>query len=142
MIAGQLALVAAAVFAGAAIYINVAEQPARLTLPAGALLAEWKASYKRGLAMQASLAVVGALLGVLAYISGGSWRWLAGTALLIANWPYTLLIIMPMNKQLASIAMESAGEQTRALIEIWGRLHMVRSFLGVAAAAVFLWALP
>jgi hypothetical protein len=67
VLAGQLALIAAALFAGAAVYINVAEQPARLGLGDGSLLTEWKSAYKRGFAMQAPLALIGSVLGLLAW---------------------------------------------------------------------------
>ena len=55
MLAGRLALIAAALFAGAAIYISVAEQPARLDLGDQALFTEWRSAYKRGFAMQAAV---------------------------------------------------------------------------------------
>src|ERR1700738_4492140 len=74
MLSGQLALTTAAVFTGAAIYINVAEQPARLQLDDRSILAEWKPAYKRGYMMQASLAVAGGLFGFVAYFNAPDWR--------------------------------------------------------------------
>lgn len=90
MLAGRLALVAAALFAGAAIYVNVAEQPARLDLGDKAPFTEWRSAYKRGFAMQAPLALVGSVLGLSAWWQTNDWRWLVGAMILIANWPYTL----------------------------------------------------
>ena len=116
MFAGHLALIAAAIFAGAAIYINAAEQPARLLLDDRALLAEWQTAYKRGTAMQAPLAIVGFVLGLIAWWYSGNWRWVVGALLIIANWPYTLLGIMPTNHRLEAISTDRAGSEVRALI--------------------------
>lgn len=141
MIMGLLALTAAALFAGAAIYINIAEQPARLTLDDRALLAQWKPAYARGFAMQATLAVVGFLLGVGAWWSMHNVMWLAGAVVLLANWPYTLLVIMPVNHKLNAIELDRAGPESRALIVRWGGLHARRTMLGFLATALFLFAM-
>jgi Domain of unknown function (DUF1772) len=140
MLAGQLALITAALFTGAAIYVNVAEQPARLLLDDRALLTEWKPAYKRGFAMQAPLALIGFILGALAALLQSEWRWLAGALVLLTNWPFTLLAIMPTNKRLMATEAQNAGPGSRELIKRWGQLHAVRSGLGATATALFLWA--
>ena len=140
MLAGHLALIVAALFTGAAVYINVAEQPARLLLDDHALLREWKPSYKRGLAMQAPLAVAGFVLGVIAWWQSSEWSWLAGTVLLLANWPYTLLGVMPTNNRLMATDPSAADLDIRGLVVKWGGLHAVRSVLGALATVAFLWA--
>jgi uncharacterized membrane protein len=142
MIAGQLALTVAAIFAGAAFYVGFAEQPARLGLDDRSLLIEWKPAYKRGAAMQAPLAIVGFLFGLLAWWQTGGWLWLLGAVVLVANWPYTLLVIMPTNNKLMALDPASAGPDSRKLIEKWARLHAGRTALGLAATLVFLWASP
>jgi hypothetical protein len=58
------ALATAAIFFGAAFYVNFAEQSARLNLDDR---------------------------------QTGVWLWLVGALVLVANWPYTLLVIVPTN---------------------------------------------
>lgn len=141
MFAGLLALTTASAFAGAALYVNVAEQPARLRLDDKTLLAEWKRSYARGFTMPAILVVVSALLGLRAADQASDWRWIIGAILIFMNLPFTLLGIMPTNNKLNAIAPDAAGPTSRALIETWGRLHAVRTSIGIASVLAYLWAL-
>lgn len=140
MLTGQLALVTAALFAGAALYINVAEQPARLKLDHRSLLAEWQPAYKRGAAMQAPLAVAGFLFGLAAWWQADHPGWAIGALLMIANWPVTFFIIMPTNDQLMKIDPAAAGNESRELIVRWGVLHAMRTALGIMATIAFLFA--
>jgi hypothetical protein len=137
---GLLALVGAAIFAGVALYVNVVAQPARLSLDDRALLIEWKPSYRRGAAMQAPLALVGCLLGLIAWWQTSQPDFLIGAVAIIAPVPWTLAVIKPVNDTLMATESDRAGPQTRALVLKWGALHAVRTALGALATAAFLWA--
>ena len=137
MILTSLALASAAAFAGAAAYVNLSEQPARLSLDDASLLKEWKPSYARGLEMQATLALVSGLLGLAAFYFEQRPAAALGGVLLLANWPYTLLVMASTNKALAATADQDAGPATRARIITWGKLHAVRTCLGIAGAGAF-----
>ena len=136
---GLLALVTASIFFGAAIYINVAENPARVALDDGDALAQWRSAYRRGFAMQAPLALVSALLGGVAWSTTNDPLWALGAVIMLANWPYTLLAIMPINRQLEATGSGS-DPITRDLLVRWGRLHAMRSLLGAAATAIYVMA--
>jgi hypothetical protein len=140
MMFGLLALVAAAIFAGVALYVNVVEQPARLSLDDRALLTEWKPSYQRGAAMQAPLALLGCLLGSIAWWQTSQPGFLIGAIAIIAPWPWTLIGIKPTNDALLATQPDQAGPRTRALVVKWGALHGVRTGLGALATVSFLWA--
>ena len=137
---GLVALVAAAIFTGAALYVNVAEQPARLSLDDRALLTEWKPSYKRGAAMQAPLALLGCLLGLVAWWQTRQPGFLVGAIAMIAPWPWTLIGIKPTNDALLAAESDQSGPQVRALVVKWGILHSVRTAFGALATLAFLWA--
>ena len=137
-LAGLLVLATAAAFAGAAVYINVAEHPARLALDEIAMLTQWRRSYDRAAIMQAALALVSSVLGIVAFAHDKDWRWLLGAIVILAAWPWTLLVIMPVNRRLKT-ADVGQGE-IRSSVERWGRLHAVRSALGLAATLLYLWA--
>jgi hypothetical protein len=136
-----LALVFAALFTGAALYISLVEHPARLGLADGPLLAQWQPSYKRALPIQSGLAVAGALAGLIVAYLSSEWRWFAASILLLANWPFTLMVIRPVNKRLMAMQIGEAGVESRALLVRWGKLHNGRSALGSMATIFFAWAL-
>src|SRR5271168_2768409 len=138
MAIGLMSLIVAALFLGAAFYVNVVEHPARLSLDDRSALAEWKPAYKRGTAMQAPLAIIGFVLGMVAWWMSARAGFLIGALAMIAPWPWTLLVIKPVNDRLVATEPDQAGPASRALLEKWGRLHAVRTALSAVADIAFL----
>lgn len=134
-----IAVLATTVFAGAAIYINLVEHPARMGFATELAATQWAPSYKRATLMQAPLAVIGSVTGIVAWWFGSGLPWLFGAILIFAVVPYTLLVIEPAtNKQLLAPGRDLGSAETRDLLIRWGRLHAVRSVLGLVASVLFI----
>jgi hypothetical protein len=136
-----LATFCAAIFAGAAIYINIAEHPGRMLGDTRAAAAQWAPSYRRATFMQAPLAVISLIAGVAAWLFGASLWWLVAALLIGAVVPFTFIAIMPTSRGLLAPGRDLASAETRGLLERWGKLHAVRSALGLTATVLFLWQL-
>jgi hypothetical protein len=61
--------------------------------------------------------------------------------LVLANWPYTVFGMLPLNNELNSIPDAQADAATRDKLQRWSKLHAARTALGFAAVAAYLWAL-
>jgi uncharacterized membrane protein len=133
-----LATLCCTLFAGAAIYISLVEHPARMGCDTRTAASVWGPSYKRGTMMQAPLAVVSFLSGVMAWLLDGGIMWLVGAVLIGTVVPFTCIAILPTNHQLLMPERDLASLETRALLEKWGRLHAVRSALSLAASVLYL----
>ena len=138
MILELLATVCAGLFAGAALYINLAEHPARMDCGTVLAVRQFAPSYRRAAVMQASLAIVGLVSGVLAWWRGGHVAVLAGGLLLGAIVPYTLIVVKPINKRLLALGMGVDSVEAATLLRRWGRLHAVRTVLGLLAFGTLL----
>jgi len=137
-----IAVLATTVFAGAAIYITFVEHPARMGCSTELAATEWAPSYQRATLMQAPLAIIGFLCGGLAWWLGAGAAWLVAALVILAVVPFTLIVIEPQtNKLLLAPGRDLGSPETHALLVKWGRLHAVRSALGLIAAVIFIWQL-
>ncbi len=88
----------------------------------------------------APLALLGCLLGLIAWWQISQPGFLVGAIAMIAPWPWTLIGIKPTNDALLATEPDQAGPQIRALVVKWGTLHSVRTAFGALATLAFLWA--
>ncbi len=138
MVSEIVATFTSGIFAGAAVYINLVEQPARLSCGVQVAVTEWRPSYKRGTLMQVPLALIGSLSALVSWWFDGGRSWLVGGLLLLLVIPFTLVVIMPTNKRLESQELDLKSEEAERLLRHWGRLHAVRSVLSGVAFLIFL----
>ena len=133
-----IATLSAALFAGAAIYINVAEHPARMQIDTRSAAVQWGPSYQRATWMQAPLAIISCLSGVGAWLLSGGVLWLVAALFIGAVVPITFIVIMPTNRQLLAPGRELDSLDTRELLDRWGRQHAIRSAASGVAALLML----
>jgi len=133
-----LATACAGLFAGAAMYVSVVQHPAALELGGAVAAAFFAPMDRRAAPVQSSLAVVGTLAALVAWMSGSGALWGLGALLLGAVVSLTLVRIQPIVDRLRAPGLDRGDPDVARLLRDWAKLHGVRSLLGVAAFAVFL----
>src|SRR6266404_3561794 len=133
-----VALFACGLFAGASVYVSLVEHPARMECGIELAATEFPPSYRRGTILQASLAAVCLLSSIAARLAGATFWWVVAGILQVSVIPFTLIVILPTNKQLLSPTLDRRSVQTGQLLTRWGRLHAVRSALSAFALLLFL----
>ena len=126
-----IATLSCTLFTGAAIYINLVEHPARMGCGTKIAATVWAPSYRRATAMQASLAILSFLSGVLAWLVGANIMWLIGALFIGLVIPFAFIVIMPTNHRLLESGRDLESEETNELLDRWGKLHAVRSALSL-----------
>jgi hypothetical protein len=139
MFLALVAVVSAGLFAGAALYVSAVEHPARVSCGPELALREFGPSYRRGTIMQASLALLGSVAGFIVFWRQRDLWFLLASGLFFSVVPFTLLFILPTNKQLLNPALKGDSSEAVVLLTRWGRLHAARTVLGSLAFLVFLW---
>lgn len=110
----------ATLFTGAALYITLVEHPVRLPLGEAPMLAQWQASYRRALPIQSTLAILAGAGGLAVGWSTADWRWIAGGVAMLANWPFTLTALLPINRRLMATRPARADAVSHLLLLRWG----------------------
>ncbi len=85
LIAEFVAVLACGLFTGAAVYLSLVEHPARMECGVEIAATEFPPSYRRASVMQATLAAVGMLSSIAAWLAGASFLWLVGGVLLVPS---------------------------------------------------------
>lgn len=136
MFAEIVSLIFTGLFAGAALYVSLVEHPARMANTLEVALAEFRPSYRRAAVMQVILAVVGVAGAIGAYFLGRGISTLVAGIVLATVVPFTLIVIMPINRQLLDETRTARTDDTEVLLEKWGKLHNVRTIAGLLALAI------
>jgi Domain of unknown function (DUF1772) len=136
-----IAVLSAALFAGASLYINIVEHPARMGLETRAAALQWAPSYKRATWLQAPLALLSFLCGSALWLLGAGVGWLVAAVLLGLVVPFTFGVIMPTNHKLLAPGRDLTSTETRELLVRWGQLHAVRTILSLAGTLIYMWLL-
>ena len=134
-----IAVLSCSLFAGASVYINLVEHPARMECGVETAATEFPPSYRRATVMQAMLAALGLLSSIAVWLTGATFWWLVGGVTLGSVVPFTLIVILPTNKQLLNPALDKRSAQAGQLLTRWGKLHAVRSVLSALALLLFLY---
>jgi ACR3 family arsenite efflux pump ArsB len=134
-----IAFAAACVFLGAALYITIVEQPARMSLAPGAMVKEWQPSNRRGFVMLSVIALAAAVLAYADFAASRDARLLAGGTVMLASWLYAFFVVVPVDVMIVSLPAGRARAAVRSLMRDWGLLEWGQTAIAAAACVLLGW---
>jgi hypothetical protein len=137
----MLATIAAGFWAGISVYIAFVEHPSALRVGVQFATEYFRVMSKRTAPLMMLLAAVGGAAAIYVWYAGADRGWLIGGCLLLAQFPLTAVFIVPTNIKLLKVDVVNSASEAAALHAHWGRMHALRTIIGVAPFGIFVWLL-
>lgn len=118
--------------------MHFVEHPARMELGPALGVTSFAAMYKSAAKMQPLLAFLSLFGGVAAWLAGANALWLLNGLLMGSVFPYTIILMLPLNKELIDPGLDKNSPRAADLLQRWGHLHRYRTLIALVSFVIFL----
>ncbi|KAF9585595.1 hypothetical protein BGW38_001648 [Lunasporangiospora selenospora] len=138
-----ISVAAIGIFSGLAISYNALIMPAIRKVSVGSALSVWADTYNVGQHVQVSMIVTSIITGAYVYRKTENAFFLVPPLMMASIIPYTLTLLLPINKTLLSIRSKGGnnveGTRVQELFVKWDTLHFVRTIVSSTAFVLSLY---
>lgn len=112
---------------GVALAASIVVHPILISIKPASAIEIFKPFFDKTHVIVLVLSIVVSLLCLLVSILSGEWSWFLISLLMHLNGPYTVFLMMPLNRRLMADDVDPDSAQSTDDLVKWGSLHAVRT---------------
>lgn len=123
---------------GVALAASVVVHPLLLKVKREAALEVFRPFFHKTHRVQIIFSILVTVFAIIITILSGVWWWVIGMIIMHLNGPFTMIKLMPVNNRLLADDIDPKADQTGKDLEVWGKLHAVRTIINGLVFILFI----
>ena len=123
---------------GIALTASVVVHPILILIKPSSAIEVFKPFFDKTHIIVLVMSITVSLLALVASIISGNWWWFSISMIMHLNGPYTIIMMMPLNRRLMAEDIDPESEHTKNDLRKWGYLHGVRTVMNGVVFLAFI----